>query len=560
MDENRRKDGPRGPHDAAAPQDARWELPGYTHGRELGAGAAGRVVLASHDGTGTPVAIKYLTGGQSGHANLRTEAELLATLSSPHVTRLYEYVEGPLGAAIVMELVDGVSLRDLLRAEGATTPEAALTVLKGSLLGLADAHRAGVVHRDYKPGNVLVTTEGVSKLVDFGIALRDGATGDIAGTPAYMAPEQWAGEPASPAGDVYAATATFYECLTGAKPYAGTTLMELAVQHTEADIPAEHAPEPLRPLIRSGLAKTPHERPAGAAALVTELESIAVGSYGPQWEENGRRHLAGLVALLPLLLPRPHGHAAGNTSLATTTLPELPPRDPSAGAPEPSAGRRFGPRAKLLSAVVGLVLVGGGLAGIAAAGVSDSTGTTALASPEATTTFGSAEPSAAAPPAPESASPSPSPSLSASPSPSPSASASPSPSPSASPSKKPPTAKPSPSASPSASVTPSPSPSPVLVVSLVSVTPTCGYTGASRASVAIRSDNAAAGKLTVTWYNAAGAPVTTTTVALPAGKATGTYDVPAPVSRVQLWSVAAATDPAAAKGQNVVRTCPPVIG
>ncbi|MFD0527347.1 serine/threonine-protein kinase [Kitasatospora arboriphila] len=222
MDENRGKGGPEGqaPQDAAIPQDARWELPGYTHERELGAGAAGRVVLASHDATGTPVAVKYLNGDHADHENFRTEAGLLAGLDSPHVTRLYEYVEGPRGAAIVMELVDGISLRDLLQAEGATGPEAALTVLKGSLLGLADAHRAGVVHRDYKPGNVIVTTEGVSKLVDFGIAVQSGAKGDIAGTPAYMAPEQWAGEAASPRGDVYAATATFFECLTGAKPYA----------------------------------------------------------------------------------------------------------------------------------------------------------------------------------------------------------------------------------------------------------------------------------------------------------------------------------------------------
>ncbi|WP_282204456.1 serine/threonine-protein kinase [Kitasatospora fiedleri] len=243
------------------PQDARWELPDYAHGGELGAGASGRVVLARHRATGTPVAVKYLLGDHPDQAAFRVEAELLAALDSPHVTRLYEYVEGPRGAAIVMELVEGVSLRDLLRAEGGTGPEAALVVLKGSLLGLAAAHRAGVVHRDYKPGNVLVTADGESKLVDFGIAVRTGSGGTVAGTPAYMAPEQWAGRPASPATDVYAATATFFECLTGAKPYAGTTLMELAVQHTEAEIPDVQAPEALRPLIRAGLAKTPNSAP-----------------------------------------------------------------------------------------------------------------------------------------------------------------------------------------------------------------------------------------------------------------------------------------------------------
>ncbi|WP_265868247.1 protein kinase [Streptomyces sp. SKN60] len=114
------------------PQGDDWELPGYTHGRELGTGATGRVVLARHDATGIPVAIKYMNGETktADHGRMRAEAELLGALDSPHVTRLHEYVEGPRGAAIVMELVEGLSLRDLLHAEGATAPEAALTVLK----------------------------------------------------------------------------------------------------------------------------------------------------------------------------------------------------------------------------------------------------------------------------------------------------------------------------------------------------------------------------------------------------------------------------------------------
>ncbi|MGW2548189.1 serine/threonine-protein kinase [Kitasatospora sp. NPDC001574] len=283
------------------PSDERpWELPEYLHERELGAGASGRVVRARHRVTGTPVAVKYLHGSV-GTPGLRTEAEVLAGIDSPHVTRLYEYVEGERGSAIVMELVDGIALRDLLRAEGATTPEAALVVLKGSLLGLAAAHEAGVVHRDYKPANVLVDTVGTSKLVDFGIAVPSGDDRDVSGTPAYMPPEQWAGRPASPAGDVYAATVTFFECLTGARPYGGTTIAELAVQHTEAPIPAELAPDPVRPLILSGLAKDPEDRPGSATALVEELEAVAAAGYGPQWEEKGRLDLTALVALLALV-------------------------------------------------------------------------------------------------------------------------------------------------------------------------------------------------------------------------------------------------------------------
>jgi serine/threonine-protein kinase len=301
-----------------------WSVPGYTESRELGSGGCGRVVLAAHDATGVPVAIKYLNERLRADSafvqEFRAEARLLGDLDSPYVVGLYEYVEAPDGAAIVMELVDGIALRALLQREGATGPEAALVVLKGSLLGLAAAHSAGVVHRDYKPENVLVEADGSSKLVDFGIAAGRGSTPGVAGTPAYMAPEQWNGEPASPAADVYAATATFYECLTGRKPYTGQNFAELALQHIDAPIPEDDAPEPVRPLIRRGLAKSPQERPENALAFVAELEEIAGAAYGPDWEERGQRKLAALAALLPLLFPSAAGRPAGTTDLATTAL------------------------------------------------------------------------------------------------------------------------------------------------------------------------------------------------------------------------------------------------
>ncbi|MET9506586.1 protein kinase [Streptomyces sp. NPDC006622] len=284
-----------------------WAVPGYSESLELGTGASGRVVLAVHEPTGVPVAVKYLSESlrtRPGFVHgFRAEAELLAGLRSPHVAGLYEYVEATNGAAIVMELVDGVSLRTALARQGPLSPEAALVVLKGSLLGLADAHRVGVVHRDYKPENVLVSPEGVSKLVDFGIAVDAGVRAGVAGTPAYMAPEQWTGAPASPAGDVYAATATFFECLTGRRPYAGDNLGELALRHVEGAIPVEEVPEAVRPLVGRGLAKSPVHRPSDAAAFVAELEGIAVAAYGTEWEERGRGRLAALVALLLFLLP-----------------------------------------------------------------------------------------------------------------------------------------------------------------------------------------------------------------------------------------------------------------
>ncbi|MFF8968988.1 protein kinase [Streptomyces sp. NPDC014995] len=305
-----------------------WSVPGYTETVELGSGASGRVVLAVHDETGVPVAVKYLSESlrtRPGFVHdFRAEARLLGGLRSPYVVVLYEYVESPDGAAIVMELVDGVSLRTLLTGRGPLDAEAALVVLKGSLLGLADAHRLGVVHRDYKPENVLVAPDGSSKLVDFGIAVDAGTSGGAAGTPAYMAPEQWTGAPASPAADVYAATATFFECLTRHKPYRGENLAELALQHVDAPVPAEEVPEAVRQLVRRGLAKDPEERPAHAEAFVTELETIARAAYGPDWEERGRGRLAALVALLPLLLPSARSAPRTSTDTARTVLGREP--------------------------------------------------------------------------------------------------------------------------------------------------------------------------------------------------------------------------------------------
>ena len=200
-----------------------WSVPGYTELKALGSGGFGEVMLARHDASGVLVAVKYLRHdllADPGFTGMfRGEAAVLASLEDPNIVRLYEYVESPAGAAIVMELINGVSLREILVHQGSTAPEAALVVLQGSLLGLAAAHQRGVVHRDYKPDNVLVDGGGLSKLTDFGLAVRAGDRPAPAGTLTYVAPEQLDGAPASPAGDVYSATATFYQCLTGRPPF-----------------------------------------------------------------------------------------------------------------------------------------------------------------------------------------------------------------------------------------------------------------------------------------------------------------------------------------------------
>ncbi|MFF8848108.1 protein kinase [Streptomyces sp. NPDC015127] len=353
---------------SAMASDDAWEVPGYSTVRELGSGASGRVVEALDHSTSTPVAIKYLDEqlhtDQGFREAFRSEAELLSGLHSAYVVRLYRYVEAPAGAAIVMELVHGASLRAVLREQGATVPETALVVLKGSLLGLAAAHSSGVVHRDYKPENVLVTPEGHSKLADFGIAVHAGEATNVVGTPAYMAPEQWQGGPASPSTDIYAATATFFECLTGSKPFTGETIAELAVQHTTAEIPETAVPEPMRPLIRRGMAKSPDQRPLDAHCFVTELDQVAQAAYGSDWEDRGKRALSAVMALLPLTLPR---HVSvvggGSTDFAVTPLQGRPrPTRPVSG-PRRIPGWAAGTAGALViatGAVVTVAAAGGG--------------------------------------------------------------------------------------------------------------------------------------------------------------------------------------------------------
>ena len=286
---------------------AEHRLPGFIELAELGTGAHGEVVLARHETGGPPVAIKYLAAnllGDTAAKNVfRDEAQMLKRVNIPHVARLLDYLESPWGAAIILEAVPGRPLRKILdEHEGALTPESALATLKGSLLGLAAAHGVGVVHRDYKPGNVLVQDDGQSKLIDFGIAVLTGQGGQ-AGTPAYMSPEQWAGEPATPATDIYAATCVFVECVTGRKPFAGTTLAALKNAHEEGFSSFEHVPEPLHPLVRRGLARSPSDRIWNAYEFVSELEAIAVHAYGPGWERRGILALGAMAATVVTAVP-----------------------------------------------------------------------------------------------------------------------------------------------------------------------------------------------------------------------------------------------------------------
>jgi Protein kinase domain len=299
------------------PSYAEWAVPGFPEERLLGHGVSGRVVAAVNETTGQRVAIKYLDASLVSDigflGEFRSVAERLTSLDAPHLVRLYRFVEQPgQGAAIVTELVDGVSLREMTARRGPLDAVAALAVLKDCLLGLAAAHSRRVPHRDVKPDNVLIDARGEGKLTDCGVAVKADKRLPVAGTPAYMAPELWHGAPNVPATDIYAATAVLCESLTGRPPFSGR-LGKLRRQHESAPVPLDRFDRPLQDLIAWGMAKNPADRPPNARAFASELESRAIAAYGPRWEEHGRGELAERMAeVLPLL-------AGGGGGSATAT-------------------------------------------------------------------------------------------------------------------------------------------------------------------------------------------------------------------------------------------------
>ena len=312
---------------------AGWTVPGYTETRVLGSRETGRIVEAVHDASGDRVTITYpdpeLWSDQAFRERYRADAELLAGVDQ-NVLRVRELVEDRAGGvALVSEAVEGAALRRVLATSGPLPPEAALALLRGSLVGLAAAQEVGVVHRDCQPANVLIGTDGVVRLTGFGLAVRTEAMVPAPGTPAYLAPELWEGAKPRPATDIYAVTATFYECLTGRVPYTADSLFELQTMHRAAPIPLADVPAALAPLVAQGLAKAPVERPADAAGFLAELEAVAVVEYGMEWEERGRRKLAALVAALLAAAPEDEepARAAEPSEAPTYVLPVVAPGD-----------------------------------------------------------------------------------------------------------------------------------------------------------------------------------------------------------------------------------------
>jgi beta-lactam-binding protein with PASTA domain len=240
-----------------------------------------------------PVAIKILDSRLAADPVFRRrverEARSAARIDHPNVVDVHDQGDdtGPLGPTtfVVMELVDGGTLRDLLRARGALGVPAAVAVMERVLAGLAEAHRLGLVHRDIKPENVLISRAGEVKVADFGLvvaAAEAGAShaGMIMGTVAYLSPEQVVTGSADARSDVYGAGIMFYELLTGEAPYRGETAISVAYRHVNSDLPAPSdtagdVPPELDALIQRATRRDPAGRPADAAEFLAELRRVA---------------------------------------------------------------------------------------------------------------------------------------------------------------------------------------------------------------------------------------------------------------------------------------------
>jgi len=280
-------DGPRARGSAAAPTPqiglvlgARYELT-----ERIAVGGMGEVWKALDRRLGRVVAVKVLrpelVGDEQFLARLRTEARNTAGLRHTNLAMLLDHGEADGSGFLVMELVTGETLAERLHREGTLSSEELLPLLAQACRGLHAAHTAGVVHRDVKPANVMITPDGVVKLTDFGISLAANqapmtSAGMVMGTAHYLPPEQATGRPATPAGDVYALGVLAYECLTGERPFTGASQVEIAFAHVNEPVPdlPGWVPEPVGAAVTRMLAKDPGNRPASALACAHQLEEV----------------------------------------------------------------------------------------------------------------------------------------------------------------------------------------------------------------------------------------------------------------------------------------------
>ena len=257
--------------------------------RLLGAGGMGAVYLAEDPALKRHLAIKIVqvaTGQQEVLARFQREAEVSAHLNHPNVITIYDVGEDPsVGPFIAMEFVDGASLGDLIRDRRLELPEDRLRTLIQAMQAVDAAHAAGIVHRDIKPGNLMVSRDGRVKLMDFGVARSCDSgltvTGSVMGTPSYLAPEQLTGAEPSEVTDRYAFAVMAFEVFTGSKPYVGATTATLLynIAHSPPGFP-EAMPAAERAVFVRALAKDPGERYADLPSFLRALIGATVAEPG----------------------------------------------------------------------------------------------------------------------------------------------------------------------------------------------------------------------------------------------------------------------------------------
>ncbi|MFI0963530.1 Stk1 family PASTA domain-containing Ser/Thr kinase [Streptomyces sp. NPDC021080] len=309
------------------------------------------------------------------------EAKSVARLAHPNVVQVFDQGTDGSYVYLAMEYIAGCTLRDVLRERGALQPRAALDILEPVLAALGAAHRAGFVHRDMKPENVLIGDDGRVKVADFGLVRAvdtvTSTTGTVLGTVSYLAPEQIEHGTADTRVDVYACGVVLYEMLTGAKPHTADTAAQVLYQHLHEDVPPPSAVVPglayaLDELVTAATARNPEIRPADAVALLGQVLEARAGLTAEQLDaippgalSVGHDNADDRTSVIPrsLSVPRllPVNEDDGSIDRTSrfeqsspfTTAPVAPPRDP---------GTR--PRRGMLLVVTAIVLVLGLGAGV----------------------------------------------------------------------------------------------------------------------------------------------------------------------------------------------------
>lgn len=269
----------------------------YEIGEVIGHGGMAEVHRGRDIRLGRPVAIKLLrrdlARDPAFQSRFRREAQSAASLNSPSIVAVYDtgedVVDGSSTPYIVMEYVEGRTLRDILAAEGRLLPRRALEITAAICAALEQAHAAGIVHRDIKPGNVMVTPTGEVKVMDFGIAraLTSSTstmtqTAAVVGTAHYLSPEQARGEHVDARSDIYSTGCVLYELLTGAPPFTGESAVAVAYQHVREDpVPPStvepEVPADLDALVLVAMAKNPANRFGSAAEMRADIERALAG-------------------------------------------------------------------------------------------------------------------------------------------------------------------------------------------------------------------------------------------------------------------------------------------